>query len=510
MKNKRLMLNMISNILSFVISMAISFVLTPYIVRTIGKEAYGFVPLANNFIGYITIIVMALNSMASRFITIEIRKKDYEKANTYFSSVLFSNIIMVLVLIIPMGVFIVFIDKFLSIPSSLLVSVKLLFTFIFAGFLISLITSGFGIATVAKDRIDLRSYGDIIVAIIRALLTILLFSFLEPSIAYIGIVSVVTGLVAFVINLFLTKKLLPEFTFDRKHFSKGAVKELVTSGIWNSVNQLSVVLLSGLNLLIANIFLGSDSSGDYSIAQTIPTFIATLIGVIAGVFIPRCTYKYADNNIEGFINEVKNANKILGIIINVPIALFIVFGKDFYRLWVPGQSYGVLQIVSLIIMVPMIISGSIAILYNVFTITNKLRLQSFILLLSGVINVVVVAVLLKTTNLGLFAIPLANAVLSILRELLFLPIYASKCLEIKWNTFYPEIFKSILGVTCIIGIASIVKYFTNINSWVSFFIICSVCGIIGLFVNSVIVLNKEDIKGIRLSVEPFLRKAFNK
>lgn len=73
--NKRLAINIIANIIAFAVNFVISFFLTPYIVETVGKEAYGFVSLGNNFVNYASLITVALNSMASRFITIEIQKR---------------------------------------------------------------------------------------------------------------------------------------------------------------------------------------------------------------------------------------------------------------------------------------------------------------------------------------------------------------------------------------------------------------------------------------------------
>ena len=48
----------------------ISFVLTPIVLAKLGDEAYGFVGLVNNFVSYVSIVTGALNSMASRFITV--------------------------------------------------------------------------------------------------------------------------------------------------------------------------------------------------------------------------------------------------------------------------------------------------------------------------------------------------------------------------------------------------------------------------------------------------------
>ena len=60
--SKQLTINMIANFVNFGISLCISFFLSPYIVRTIGVEANGFITLANNFVSYTSLITIALNS----------------------------------------------------------------------------------------------------------------------------------------------------------------------------------------------------------------------------------------------------------------------------------------------------------------------------------------------------------------------------------------------------------------------------------------------------------------
>ena len=67
-----LFINIISSTLSMLISSLISLVLTPYITKNIGAEAYGFVSLANNFINVASLLTIALNSKASRFVVIEL------------------------------------------------------------------------------------------------------------------------------------------------------------------------------------------------------------------------------------------------------------------------------------------------------------------------------------------------------------------------------------------------------------------------------------------------------
>lgn len=136
MDKKRFFINLISNFFSALSGIGISFFLTPYIVETLGKEAYGFFPLSNNFIMYAGIITTALNSMSGRFITISLEQKDIKKVNVYFNSVLFGNIIISLFFILISVLFYFFIDKILNIPINLFTDVRLLFMLMFISLII--------------------------------------------------------------------------------------------------------------------------------------------------------------------------------------------------------------------------------------------------------------------------------------------------------------------------------------------------------------------------------------
>ena len=100
-KNMKTIINVVCSLMVLGTNVLVSFFLSPYIVKNIGVEANGFVTLANNFVTYAQLIVTALNSMAARFIAIAYVKKQYKKANLYYNSVFWGNLIIVAVLIIP-------------------------------------------------------------------------------------------------------------------------------------------------------------------------------------------------------------------------------------------------------------------------------------------------------------------------------------------------------------------------------------------------------------------------
>lgn len=491
--NKQLSINLIANIMSFSISIGVSFILTPFLIKHIGKEAYGFFPLASNIVSYVELLVLALNSMAARFIMLEVMRKNTLQANIYFNSVFYSNVIMVLFLTIPLSLIIIFLDHFLNVPQYLHRDIGILFSLIFLTFIITVAGSVFNVATVAKNRIDLRSYQDIIQSGLKASLFLILFSLFTPSIFYVGIVSLSVAIIGIIISIYLTKRLLPKISISLSYFRIKAIKELLSSGVWVSFNQLSVLLLTGLDLLLANIFFGAAKAGEYSIAQTVPIFLVFLISMLVGVFVPPLAAHYAKNDINGLVSEIHFSGKVLSILISVPIAGFIAFGDEFYRLWVPGENADYLHVISIIMMGPYLINGSINILFNVNTIVNKVKIPSIVVFITGLLNVALVLILIKFTNLGLLAIPISSSTISVIRNLIFTPIYPANYLGLKWNTFYPLIARNLLATFILVALFIFIKGFIHFNQWLDLILVVIGCGLLGYLISLITTLNKSEL-----------------
>ena len=112
-EKKRVAINMLSQLTSFVVGLAISFVLTRQIAKLLGKDIYGFVGMGNTFTSYITVFTVALNGMLNRYVTIELKQKNYDNARMYFSSVAIADMVITLILVIPASIIVLYIDKFL-------------------------------------------------------------------------------------------------------------------------------------------------------------------------------------------------------------------------------------------------------------------------------------------------------------------------------------------------------------------------------------------------------------
>lgn len=484
MSKTQVIVNMLANIVSYSASIVISFILTPFLINALGKETYSFFPIANTIVSYMSVLANAMNAMASRFVAINIVKNDEMEANKYFSSATIANILMALILVVPMTIIVVFMDKFMEIPINSIAAIKGLFSLVFASTLVSIITSVLGIATFAKNRIDLRSLRELITSVLRLVLFFVFYKFLKPSIIYVGLVALIVAVVNAIFQYNYTKILLPEIKWSKEYVSVNHTKELLTSSCWSAINSLGNIMLVGMSLIFSNIIYGASEAGVYSIVNTVPQFINGVISMLIGVFYPVITYKYAKGDKTGLINEIQNTQKIVGTIGCAVLSVFSALSTEFFILWVPGENAQYLSLLSFVVVIPHFIISCMWTLTNVNVVMNKVRIPALITLFCGCANIICVCFVGYFFETELIILPIISSLLQVVWIGFLIPQYVSKNLQIKWFTFYPTLIKALI-LSCIImcGILKVKQYFI-LNSWIKLLIFGGACGIVALLILS--------------------------
>lgn len=494
-RNKQLAINMIAKIFVFVINVGIGFFLTPFIVKHVGREAYGFVGLANNFINYAKIITTALNSMAGRFITISIHRKEYEETNKFFTSVIVANIVVSSVLTVVAVLVLIFLDKIINVPQNILSDVTILWALLFANFLIGLVGNVLNVATFVRNKLYLTSLRTIESDIIRVTILVCAFAFFEPRVWYLGISTLVCGLYVIIINFYYTKKLLPTVRVEKKYFDLNKIKMLVMSGVWNSLTKISGILSTGLDLLITNLFVGASAMGTVSISKTIPAEILSVFGLIASVFAPQLTISYAKNDFDDIKKQLNSAMRLLGFFACIPMAFLYIYGKEFYSLWMPDQDASTLHLLSLLCSGALVFCLPLEPLWNIFTVTNKVKQSSLFLLLNSALSTLIVFILLRHTTdeiMKMCIVVGVSTVMSIIRALTFLPMYGAVCLGFKWYTFFPIIFRNAVSVAIVSALALVIKILIPINGWIILLLDIALMGICACIINYFLMLGKDE------------------
>lgn len=341
---------------------------------------------------------------------------------------------------------------------------------------------------------DLSYIPSAITALFRCVFLFCIFSIWAPHVWYVGLASIVVTLITLVIAGYNTHNLTPELKINLKEpiCSFSAVKELVMSGIWNSISSSGNMLLNGLDLLICNKFLGATMMGIFSLSKTLPNILIQLSESIRGAFGPELTISFAKNDKDNIHRCISRAMKITSVVVTIPAAGLVVMSDEFYKLWVPSQNAQLLHILTVLAILSYLVNSGVVILFNVFSTVNKVRYNSMAMLLSGFISAGITLALIYFTDYDIYAVAGVSSVVTVCKNLFFTVPVASKLLGFKWYRFYPQVAVSTISCALISLLGFAIKRFLPVNSWITFLLASFVIGVVGLVINLFIVLDREE------------------
>lgn len=495
-ENQRTVLSLLTSLISMGLNILISFFLAPYIVTNFGEEANGFTQLANNFVNYATLLTVALNSMAARFITISYHKGEYDKCSKYYSSVMIGNIFIVMLLIVPSLFFILNLENIINIETSNVIHVKFLFAFVFANFYVSLINGVLSISFYVKNSLYIQNVYTALRYFVNIIGLIIMFTLFSPSIYFVSLMGLICSFLILFCYLYEKRKIMPNIRFSIYNFDYKAIFTMISSGIWNTLNQCGNLLMTGFDLLLSNLLVGPIQMGILSVAKTIPNCIVQLGTMINSSFSPNLTISYASGKKEDIISSLRFSMKCSSFFMSIPLMVLAVYGVQFYRLWVPSMNSELLSVLSILSCLAFIPFSGPQTLYNVYTTTNKLKINSITVILGGILNIIIVYILLQYTNLGLYAIAGVSSIVSLLRNLVVTVPYTAYLLNLKWYTFYKDVGISLLCCFCSACVCLIINYILPTDSWGNLIVAVTISCVISAISLFLILLNRPEKKKI--------------
>lgn len=497
--SKRVTNNIVYNLFSFVIILAIQFWFVPYIINNMtlayGKEtglsAYGFVPLCNNFLSIMLILTLSFNSMVSRFFTVNILTDKKEEAMQYFNTS-FTISFLFLAIFTPIFILLSYnINHFLNVPPNLLTEVRILFIFISFAFLTLTLKTPFETVFYCKNRLDIRSIYSALETLIRAIFLVLFFNLLKPSLWQFSAAYFIGTLFTFLFTVFSFKKMMPEIIVSFRKFTKSAFQTLLKSGVWQSLNYIGSILFLYIDMLVANKFLTAMDAGKYGAILQIPMLLRSMASSVSSVFGPVYVTYYSANDIKGLKEYTVRAQKLFGISISLIIGVMCGFGKSFLSIWL-GKDFGALTPLLWLMISHLTINLAIMPLFDLITTTNKVKLPGMITPVLGVFNLAIAILFCTTLALGMYGIALANLVVLTLKNIIFIPIYCAHILKLPKLTFMKSLIYIFILFLFVFGISFGIANFVSVTSWFSLILFGGISFIISCTVAYLFALDKNE------------------
>lgn len=509
--NGKLSVNLIANLIAFVVHAGIQFFIVPILSEKVGNEAYGFISTANEFVQYANIFTVLLNGVVGRFVAYEIHKGDLERANQYFNSVLIADIVLAAAFGVVGIVFVSHVERFLVISSEVLADVRIIFALTFLNFIFVTLFSVMGIATFVKNRIDIAAIRNIVGYLVELAVIIGLFIFTPTVKAYYMVAGTLAStLYLAIVNIAITMRLTPELHISIKNCKISMMKDMMKTSVWSSVSQVSSTLLGSTTIILGNLFVGGNVIGLISFAKTLPNCMNTLFYTIYNVFTPNMVKCFAKGKIDEMIEYACHSMKIMTFIMAPIVIGIFVFIPNFLELWLSGKSVEELQIIGFycrIILLGMFFEiPSMPLMY--FSVaTNKVRNDTLFSLNNSIVLLILSYIGLKYFSLGGAVIVSSQMISTTTKFLLWVPMYAAKTVERKWNTFYPGYFKSFFSMLIVFMGYVCIKPLLCMDTWISFGLSAVSLGGLGYLLTFVMLFSQQEKKlFIRKIVEKIIKK----
>jgi len=447
---QQLPLNLVGNFCYFIVHVAVGLLLVPFFISSLGIAAYGIIPLAVSLNGYVGILTQSLNIAVTRYLTVDLQSQNYIRANKTFNTAFF-GITGIIILMIPVIAIISFLaPTIFNVPSGQETESVFLFLGVTSSFLIRTWSSNFTVSLFAYNRLDLMNLIEIINVIVQVFLIVSLFLLKGPSLAFVGLAYLISGVVALVLAIILSKRINPYLKIDISQFNRSRLVELFRMGWWVVVNQIGALFFHQFDLIVVNVLFGATVSGEYAIAVQWVILLRAIAGVLAGVLTPVILIYYANKQIESLIEVSKSAVKIMGLAMSLPIGLICGFAPQLLTIWI-GSEYVDIAPLMVILTITLSINLSVLPLFSINVAYNKVKIPGIVTFLMGVGKVGLIVWLPLITGWGLYGVAMGSVIALTLKNVLFTPWYATKILGLPKFTFIKSIFPGVISTLGVIG-----------------------------------------------------------
>jgi O-antigen/teichoic acid export membrane protein len=446
--------NLLSNIVYFILNVIIGLALVPFFLDTLGEAAYGLIPLATSITSYVTLLIDAVNTSVSRFLTIDLHRGDVENANRTFNTSLFGTL-AIIILTVPVALGVAWMaPSFFSIGDLAVSDVFLLFALVFGSVLIRAWSSNFMVTLFACNRLDLRNYVNITNLVVQLLLVVVLFLCLGPSLVLVGCSYLVAAVAAFAVAFILSRRQCPFLEISSRYFVRSLFGELVGTAGWFAFISIGNLLFMNIALIIVNKLFGEVAGAEYSLAFTWGLLLFSIASLVTNVFTPMFFSYYAKGDTTGLIRFGSFSTRCTGLFMALPIGLICVFAPQLLTLWI-GAEYARLAPLVWIIVLPVLVRVQAGCIYPIYVAYKKVRAPAVATCVIGVLNVILALSLPHVFNIGMYGVAYASAISMVLFSIGFSSLYNAHVAGAPRFEFLKQMLVGVcaLGVLCVAGSA---------------------------------------------------------
>ncbi|NTW98818.1 MAG: oligosaccharide flippase family protein [Geobacteraceae bacterium] len=336
MLNRRIVENIFSGWANIIVTVAIAFFISPFVVKTLGKELYGIWVLVVSITGYFSVLDLGISTAIVRYISSSTAQNDHGKARAIYSTSLaiFSCISLGILLVsFVLGYFFQDLFKLYSIPRTYLYAVFMVSALDLA---CSLLFSVFSGSLSGLQEFKFINGSTILFNIIKSLLLIVLLK-LGYGLLTLALLQLLVSCFKALSQYIKIRNNYRFMLFSTKTISKSCAKMIYDYSVYSFIIAIALKLLFYTDSVVIGAYINVSEIVFYAIPASLIDYMEKFIWAIVAVLVPVISASEATGENTGNARfYVIGTRYILLVSMPIMISLYF-FGQDFIRIWMGAE-----------------------------------------------------------------------------------------------------------------------------------------------------------------------------
>jgi O-antigen/teichoic acid export membrane protein len=415
-----------------VATIAATYVMTPFVIHTLGQEGYGTWTLITAMTGYMSLMSLGVPMACVRYLAQDVAKRDRAKANVTIGSCAGLYLLMSAAALIVGAVLTVLFITVYDLPSPWRGQASIAF-----GLMVVQVAAGFvgflpeGILFAHHDFVA-RNIVRIVGVILRLVLTIGLLH-LRASLVVLALIQIAGLVFDFSMSLLIVRRRYPDLRVTLADFDWAMVRKIFSFSLFVLLLAAGARLSFETDAMVIGAILGVAAIPFYAVANSLVVYLMDFVIAIAAVVAPMAT-KLDIEGRRGELREIFLKWSKVALSLSLMAGVFlVVLGPRFLGWWIGSEyeypSGAVLQILMISSLAFLPVRGvALPVLMGL----GKPKVPTIAFIGAGVLNLVLSIALAHP--LGLAGVALGTAIPNVLFAAVVLRV-ACRELDLSLGTY---------------------------------------------------------------------------
>jgi O-antigen/teichoic acid export membrane protein len=317
------------------VTIAATYVLTPFVIHALGPEGYGTWTLIASLTGYVSLMALGVPMACVRYLAGHVAKGDWREANKVIGSCA-GLYLLIGAAAVVVGAALLAAFHAYRLPATLEAEAGLAY-----GVMVVYVSAGFigllpeGILFAHLDFV-VRNAVRIAGVLLRLCLTIALLK-LSPSLVALALIQLACLTFDFGVSWAVIRRRYPQVRISLGDFDRATVRRIFSFSVYVLLLQAGARLAFETDALVIGAFLGVGAVPFYVVANSLIVYLMEFVIAIAAVVSPMATRLSSEGNVEELRRIFLKWTKVALSLSLMAGVFLIVLGPAFLGRWIDAS-----------------------------------------------------------------------------------------------------------------------------------------------------------------------------